>query len=286
MLSFGDNGIATKFLTMDELKSACPIAFRTSPTNPKVSERYKTTDTEKIVNELAEQGWFPVQAKQCRPKKGSSGVRSFHMIAFQNPKVRINKRYEDGTEEVDTFPRIILTNSHDGFSSFKFMVGLYRLVCSNGLCISDGEFEKISIRHTYDTEFIQHVCAEAVKRVPEIAATMTTMKNTEMTDEQKNELATEVMKIRKGVDDEEKFDIDEETILDILSPVRNEDKSDDLWTVFNICQEKMIKGGFYTVGKNEKLRKQRGIASVKKDLEYNRRLWDFAMRYMPATATA
>ena len=166
------------------------------------------------------------------------------------------------------------------------MVGLYRLVCSNGLCISDGEFEKISIRHTHDTEFIRIVCSEAVKRVPEIAATMTTMKNTEVTEEQKAELATEVMKIRKDVEEEEKFDIDEATIMEILEPTRTEDEGDDLWTVFNICQEKMIKGGFSATGKNDKVRKQRRITSVKKDLEYNRRLWDFAMRYVPATVAA
>lgn len=289
MLSFGDNGLATEFMTMDELKAACPIAFSETATNPKVSERYKVTKTEDIVNDLAAEGWYPVQAKQCRAKRGSKGVRSFHMIAFQspNPALAIHKVDENGNRLGDTtFPRIILTNSHDGYNSFKFMVGLYRLVCSNGLCISDGEFEKVTVRHTYNTEFIRTVVNEAVKRVPEIAATMTTMKNTEVTEEQKAELATEVMKIRKGVEDEERFDIDEQTIMDILSPVREEDKSDDLWTVFNVCQEKMIKGGFFTPGKDEKLRKQRKITSVKKDLEYNRRLWDFAMRYMPATATA
>ena len=286
MVSFGDNKLATNFMTMDQLKAACPVAFVENSTNPKVSERYKVTKTEEIVEALAKEGWYPVQAKQCRPKKNSKGVRSFHMIAFQNPNVKINKVYDDGTEEVDTFPRIILTNSHDGYNSFKFMVGLYRLVCSNGLCISDGEFEKISIRHTHDTEFIRIVCSEAVKRVPEIAATMTTMKNTEVTEEQKAELATEVMKIRKDVEEEQKFDIDEATIMEILEPTRNEDKGDDLWTVFNICQEKMIKGGFSATGKNDKVRKQRRITSVKKDIEYNRRLWDFAMRYVPANAAA
>ena len=166
------------------------------------------------------------------------------------------------------------------------MVGLFRLVCSNGLCISDGEFERISVRHTYDTEFIKVVVEEAVKRVPQIAATMTTMKHTDITEEQKAEIATEVVKIRKGIEEEEKFDIDEATIMDILAPVREDDNSDDLWTVFNICQEKMIKGGFSAVGKNEKVRKQRAITSVKKDLEYNRRLWDFAMQYMPETVAA
>ena len=82
------------------------------------------------------------------------------------------------------------------------------------------------------------------------------------------------------------IELDEATIMDILMPVREEDKGNDLWTVFNVCQEKMIKGGFHSVGKNNKSRKQRGITSIKKDIEYNQQLWNLAMNYLPATVSA
>lgn len=287
MLSFGDNGLATKFMTMDELRAACPVAFKENPTNPNVSDRYVQANTITVINDLEKLGWYPVQAKQCRMKKNSKGVRSFHMIALQNPDVKIVKQNADGTETVDTFPRIILTNSHDGFNSFKFMVGLFRLVCSNGLVVADNEMVNMSIRHiNYSFDELRRVVAEAIKQVPNIVCTMNTMKNTEVTDEQKREIATEVVKIRKGIEDEQKFDIDEATIMDILNPVRKEDEANDLWTVFNICQEKLIKGGFSANGKNNKSRKQRGITSIKKDIDYNQRLWNVAMRYMPATVAA
>ena len=115
---------------------------------------------------------------------------------------------------------------------------------------------------------------------------MNTMKNTKLSEAEKKELATAVVKIRKDVEDDEKFSIDEATVMDILEPVRDEDNSDDLWTVFNICQEKMIKGGFQSTGKNDKVRKQRKITSIKKDVEYNQRLWEIATRFMPATVAA
>lgn len=287
MLHFGDNNLADNFMTMDELRKACPVAFKENPTNPKVSDRYVHANTITVINDLEKLGWRPVQAKQCRMKRNSSGVRSFHMIALQNPNVKIEKVNEDGTKTIDTYPRIILTNSHDGFNSFKFMVGLFRLVCSNGLVVADNEMVNMSIRHiNYSFEELRRVVAEAIKQVPDIVCKMNTMKNTEVTDEQKRELATEVMRIRKGVDEEQKFDIDEDTIMDILNPVRKEDDSNDLWTVFNICQEKLIKGGFSANGKNNKVRKQRGITSIKKDIDYNQRLWTVAMRYMPVTVAA
>jgi hypothetical protein len=40
------------------------------------------------------------------------------------------------------------------------------------------------------------------------------------------------------------------------------------------------------LGNNNKVRKQRSITSIKKDIDYNQRLWDVAMRYMPATVAA
>ena len=287
MISFGDNNLATNFMTMDELRQACPLAFKESVTNPNVSDRYVHATTATVIEDIGKLGWKPVQAKQCRPKRNSKGIRSFHMIALQNPDVKIVKTNDDGTETVDTYPRIILTNSHDGFNSFKFMVGLFRLVCSNGLVVSDGEMANMSIRHiNYSFEELRRVVAEAIKQVPDIVCKMNTMKNTEVTEEQKREIATEVMKIRKDVGEDEKFDIDEATIMEILNPVREEDKSNDLWTVFNVCQEKLIKGGFSAEGKNKKVRKQRSITSIKKDIDYNQRLWAVAMRYMPANVAA
>ena len=287
MISFSDNNLANNFMTMDELRKACPMAFKSNPTNPNVSDKYVQANTITVINDLEKLGWYPVQAKQCRMKKKSSGIRSFHMIALQNPNVKIVKQNADGTETIDTYPRIILTNSHDGFNSFKFMVGLFRLVCSNGLVVADNEMVNMSIRHiNYSFDELRKVVNEAIKQVPNIVMTMNTMKNTEVTEEQKREMATEVVKIRKNIEDDKKFSLDEDTIREILMPVREEDNGNDLWTVFNICQEKLIKGGYMALGNNNKVRKQRSITSIKKDIDYNQRLWDVAMRYMPTTVAA
>ena len=44
-------------------------------------------------------------------------------------------------------------------------------------------------------------------------------------------------------------------------------------------QEKLIKGGFSFGSAVQKMRKQRAITSIKKDLDYNQRLWRTASRY-------
>lgn len=281
MLSFQDNTLATTFLTREDLQKKCPMAFKEMPTNPNVSERYIQANTMTVVDDLSKLGWYPIDAKQCRNKKNSSGIRSFHMIAFQNPDIKITKTNDDGSKEVDTFPRIILTNSHDGYNAFKFMVGLFRLVCSNGLVVSDNQMVNMSIRHmNYDFEELRKIVNNAIQEIPNIVNTMNTMRSIELNDEQKQELATEVIKIRKGIEETEEVEIDESIVDDILTPIREEDKSNDLWTIFNVCQEKLIKGGFLSTTRNNKKRKVKSITSIKRDMEYNQRLWKSASRFL------
>ena len=278
MISFSNNNLSEHFLTNDELCAACPHAFKHEPTNPNVSGKYVQANTMTVIDDLAKLGWYPVQAKQCRAKKNSSGIRSFHMIALQNPDIKIMRN-----GEVDAYPRIILTNSHDGFNSFKFMLGLFRVVCSNGLVVCDDEMVNMSIRHiNYTFDELRRIVATAIEEVPNIVNTMNQMRLTELSEDNKMELAKEMFKIRKGYDEKDQVEVDNETLKDILTPVRSEDNSNDLWTVFNICQEKMIKGGFFTTTKNNKTRKQRGITSIKKDMEYNQKLWTAASRYLAA----
>jgi len=277
MLNFADNNLSTTFLTEDDIRKTCPMAFLTEPSNPKVSERYVQATSIDVVRDMAKLGWYPVQAKQCRMKKNSSGIRSFHMLSFQNPDFKIMKG-----DNVEAFPRIILTNSHDGFNSFKFMCGLYRLVCSNGLVVADAEFANLSIRHiNYTFEELREVVKSSVSSISERVNVINDMMGVELTNEQREEFASKAMKIRKGLKEEDNYSLTKEEIMDILSPVRKEDEGNSLWATFNVLQEKLIKGGYYLT-KNDKTRKQRGITSIKKDIEVNSGLFMLATSYMTA----
>ena len=284
MVRFSNDNLSSHFLSNEDIRRMCPMALQSAPTNPNVSDRYVQANTMTVIEDLAKLGWYPVEAKQCRAKKDSSGIRSFHIVAFQNPDIKITKNSSNGETTIDAYPRIILTNSHDGFNAFKFMVGMFRLICSNGLVCGE-QMVNMSIRHiNYNFDELRKVVTTAIEKVPEIVATMNKMRTIIPTEEQKVAIATEVIKIRKGVGEDEKFEVEQDIIDDILTPVREEDKAPDLWTIFNICQEKMIKGGFSYINQRNKqrsrLRKQRGITSIKKDMEFNQRLWNTATQYL------
>ena len=270
-----DNSKMEDYLSKDELRKLVPVAFATEPTNPNVSKKYLHVNTETIIDDLDSLGWKPVQAAM-RKSKGGDTIFSKHMVSFQNPDIMI-----EGKDGDDAFPRIIMTNSHDGFNAFQFKVGIYRLVCSNGLVIADEEFSDFKIRHKgYTFSELRDVVTKAVKSLPAKVKVLNKMKNRELTQDEKNKLALDSMLIRAGIKpgskEAKKFDYDEETIEDILEPTRDEDKGNDLWKVFNIVQEKVTQGGFSAALRGAKVRKVRKIKSFEKDLKINQELFKLA----------
>ena len=324
MVSFGNDNIATKFLSKDDIRAIAPKVFCTRPTNPNVSSRYVYAGTEKVIDDLAKLGWYPVDAKQQKMRKESS-IRSFHIVAFQNPSVKISRTdYVDEqgrnyafnrvdelhdkngnligyigydrfghsfpvkkVENVECYPRIILTNSYDGFNSFTFRVGLFRLVCSNGLVVCTDKFVDISIRHiNYTEEKLREVITCATSAVDAQIGTFNDMRDIVLNDEQKIALAINALRFRKGLADDAPMVADEEGIADLLTPLRDEDNSNTLWSVFNILQEKITKGGAVVGINGKKARKMRGIKSFAKDIDINQRLYKAATAYLPVANVA
>lgn len=263
------------YLTKDQVKEICPLAFESAPTNPNVSGKYLFVNTETIIDDLDKLGWKPVQAAQ-RKSRGKSTIFSKHMVGFQNPDIMIK-----GKDGDDAYPRILMTNSHDGLQAFKFSVGIFRLVCSNGLVIADEQFSDFKIKHKgYTFEELRNVINTAVEDLPNKVEVLNDMKERVLTQDEKNKLALDAMLIRAGIEpgskEAKKFDYDEETIEDILEPTRDEDKGDDLWKVFNIVQEKITQGGFSAALKGAKVRKVRKIKSFEKDIKINQELFKLA----------
>ena len=66
---------------------------------------------------------------------------------------------------------------------------------------------------------------------------------------------------------------------EFITPVRPEDKGEDLWSVFNVIQEKIIEGDFeYRAGGKD--RKAREIKNFRQDIKVNEKLFDLALEYV------
>ena len=274
-------------LSKDELREIAPSIFSTVP-SPEVSK-----------NDMELLGWNVIDAKEVAARtKGTRGFQK-HLVVFRNDDIVINQmpnnivesstsptgyRRTDGTfakkNPIDTvFPQILLTNSHDGKNAFTFTAGLFRMICENGLVVSTNEFEKVAIRHMgYDFDELQVQINEMVERLPLTVESMNNMIDTKMNQKSILKFAKDMLAVRFPEDELRRITIDMD---EFITPVRPEDKGEDLWSVFNVIQEKIIEGDFdYTVG--TKHRKARQIKNFKQDMDLNSKMFDVALEYVNA----
>ena len=261
---------SAKYLTKEQIAKAAPSVFTPQPSE-EVSTKYTHIPTERVIDDMATLGWKPIEAKQVKARKKSTQGFQKHLLVFRNDDVVING--EDG----DTvYPQILLTNSHDGKNAFQFQAGLYRLVCSNGLVIATEKFEDVKMRHMgYTFEDLQVKIKDMVEKLPLTVESMNKMKAMEMGQEQILAFAKDALSSRFTAKELNRIEID---IAELVNPVRKEDRGNDLWSVFNVVQEKLITGDFnYRAG--GKARKGREIKNFKQDMLINKKLFNVALEY-------
>jgi hypothetical protein len=104
---------------------------------------------------------------------------------------------------------------------------------------------------------------------------MNKMKQIEMSQDAAVEFARKAIATRFKEDEIDNISVD---INQLLMPTRNEDTGNDLWSVFNVVQEKILEGDFnYTFG--VKVRKARKIKNFNQDLKINKELFNLALEY-------
>jgi hypothetical protein len=268
-------------LTMDELKMICP-EISTPEINSElrqhlgISDKYVHVPTEQVIEDVMKLGWSPINAYRVNSRKKRNGVGR-HMIKFVN--------YDFMQEGKTEYPELLLTNSHDGTTAFKLDVGIFRLVCSNGMVIKSQDFGSMKVRHYgYDFETIKGAVNELVEQIPDYLKQVEDMKQQKLEREQQLEFARQAAMLRFTNTTEEAIEkiVDME---DILASTRKEDDGDGLWEVFNRIQEKVVNGKFnYALGKKE--RKARPVKGFKSQVKLNQGLWELASSYLSETAAA
>jgi hypothetical protein len=247
--------------SLEQIKSLAPSVFTTEKA-PHLTDKYVQTPTSRVVEDLMSMGWQVTKAQEVKARKGKGFQK--HMIVFRNPEIMIK-----GKDGDDSFPQILLTNSHDGKAAFNFRVGIFRLVCSNGLVISDADFNNVSIRHTnYTFETLQTKINEVISKLPGLVEKINLFKQKTLTEVQMTDFATKAAALRNK---------QTVNIMDLLRADRSQDQGNDLWVVFNRIQEKVISGGY---GYGRKNRKARSVKNFQQDIKLNEQLFELAGTYL------
>jgi hypothetical protein len=198
-----------------------------------MSDKYVLVDSRVLALEILKQKdengeqLFSPENITVTSNKRSNGK---HIIRF-----RANKQLDvDGDV---SYPELLIINSYSGESRFMAKLGVFRLICSNGLTISKKTVGEIYVRHIGDTakmaiEIVKEFCTNLSHIVEEQERLMSAKLN----DEQMIQFATEAAEIRwKKTFTKEQAEV-------LLKAVRNEDEENSVWHVFNRLQEKLING--------------------------------------------
>ena len=251
-------------LSNDQLFKIAPSIFAKHASTDR-SERYRFVPTIEVVDALRDEGFMPVKVQASRAKSEDGVDYVKHSVRFRREADMQTKFAKVG----QLMPELALTNSHNGTSSFMLDPAILRLVCSNGLVVSNSQ-GTLRFNHGGKDDLTGRVIEGAysiVEDFPLIADNIDAWSSIQLDHEQRLAFAESAKRLR--------FDEDTEIQAGhLLTPRRYGDNKTDLFTTYNVVQENLIRGGL-SMGRSEKGRRQtsRAIKSVDRDLKLNRALW-------------
>lgn len=240
----------------------CPVpAVLAQAPSEGVSERYCFIPTTRLIDDLRSLDWFPVGVKgSTRPQD----ITTRHMIRF-----RSRENLETPVRSV--CPELVIVNAHNGLCSFNLKAGLFRLVCSNGMIVSEAVFASIKIRHiNYSYDAVRDAVFQYAQRIPQITQKVQELQAIHLDETLKLTFARQALAMRLEDRPHTTQLVD---LQALLRPMRSADNGQDVWSVLNILQEKLMNGKF-VIG--DKKRQARPIQNVQRTISLNQRLFDLA----------
>lgn len=267
---------AYRALSQEDLRRVAPSIF-VDHARPVVSARYTFVSTFQVVELLHAEGWEPVKASEQR-------VRLDARRGFQLHEIRFARSVDLGTAVPnvgDTRPELVLQNAHDGTRAYRIDAGLYRLVCRNGLVVADAQFAQVAIRHFDGTpEKFASAARSIVEFTPRVLEMVAQWQSIHLTPAARFEFAKRASALR--------WDPNQPVTKwlapgKLLEPQRYGDDHYDLWTVMNVVQEHLLRGGdrYRSAEPGAGIRRNttRPVASLQEGRALNKALWSLAAEF-------
>lgn len=185
------------------------------------SDRYTYIPTIDVLRGLRNEGFEPFMVCQTRVRDQSRREYTKHMLRLRSADIITG----------DEANEIILLNSHDGTSSYQMLAGVLRFVCQNGMVAGENV---VDIRVPHKGDVVQNVingAFDVLDGFDLIREQKEGMRAVTLNHDEQTVFARSALTLR--------YDPTDTTAPapitgnQLLSPRRFEDRSDDLWTVFN-----------------------------------------------------
>lgn len=255
----------TTVLNDDQIKFKAPSVFAQEAFSNN-SAKYRFISTISVLNALRDCGYEVTQASQSRTLIPGKKEFTKHMLRLRHSSVM------NPANVGDELPEIVLVNSHDRTSAYQIMLGIFRLVCSNGLIVASSTLDSIKLRHTGSDPFqnIIDTTAEVAAQGPVVMSRINRLKEIKLDPKEQlafAQAATELNPSSLNIAPEQ-----------LLRYKRWDDRPDsngvnNLWKTSNIIQENMIRGKILGRSTNGSLRRTSEVKSVANNININKALW-------------
>jgi hypothetical protein len=236
-----------------------------------VSNKYAFIPTTTALATLEKSGWVPVAAKESAVRGEDGAGYQKHLIVLRNQSFELDLKL--GQRK----PQILLTNSHDGASSFALRMGIFELICKNGLVVSRGEMSTVRVRHIgYGAAQMETAVERLMAQYPAAIDVIGQWNDIRLTGDEQRAMASAAIDLRW---DGEAYAVDPNALLRVR---HSQQAAPTLWNTFNVIQENLIRGGVparnvkpgsKSYGKEQR---SRAVGSIGEDIRLNKALWTLA----------
>lgn len=200
------------------------------------SDRFKVITPSNIAQTLSDRGFELVNLK-------TGSARKTENKDHQRTIARYRSKVDTGLDGINFD---IIADIPHLTGAAKFYIGLFRLVCSNGLVTQTNQFQFFKVRHSGNSmlEQLDMGINQLVASQNELITMVQSMQNVVLSPDQINLLAKKITEKRL----EHVKNVKTIVYQDLVTPRRAVDQANDLFTVFNVIQENMMRKGFaYTL---------------------------------------
>jgi Domain of unknown function (DUF932) len=258
-------------LDVDTMRRMTPSVFAVDKHTSR-SERFTYVPTVEVLKALEKEDFLPFEVRQ-------GGSRDVDKRGFTKHLIKLRQGGQVMRNVGDAIRELVLLNAHDGTSSYRLMSGVFRMVCSNGMVVADGEMHDVRIPHKGDiVGDVINAAYEIVDDGKRVDESMREMAAITLTRPEQEAFAESALHIRYG---------DEVAPIQprqLLAPRRSADDRPDLWHTFNRVQENLVeRGGISYMHRNEQTRRiqhrhTRPVNGIAENVKLNQALWTLAAK--------
>lgn len=262
------------FLTEDTLRRFAPAIFA-EEAHASRSERYQFTPTTDVLDAMHGQGLVCVSAQV-------QGVRDISRNGFQKHLLRFTHRDNlaaDARERLD----VLSLNAHDGTAANLVALGVFRMICSNGLISGDLD-HMLKVTHGANgaRDRIAAAAGQIADKFPAVNDAISRWKSITLSPSEYEAFGEAAASLRFERDEQNRLPV-VGGVTRLMRPRRQEDTGRDLWTAYNVAQEAVIRGGNMTVTRNAETGRTRHgrarpVNGIDQTTTLNRALWTLAAK--------